>query len=61
MSLFNSIAVEFSAVLAGRGAGRLIEGLFKGDPVAWGITGVVVAVFIGIAVFKRATGNSDDE
>ena len=60
MSFFNCIAVDVTPVLARRGA-KLIEGLFKGDPVAWGITGVVVLVFVGIAVFKRASGNSDDE
>ncbi|MEI8383615.1 MAG: hypothetical protein WCJ09_26095 [Planctomycetota bacterium] len=59
MSLFNCIAVEVSPVLARRGAGKLIEGLFNGDPVAWGITGVVVLVFVGIAIFKRASGNDE--
>lgn len=55
-----TVAVAFSPVLARRGAGRLIEGLFNGDPVAWGITGVVVVVFVGIAIFKRASGSSDE-
>ena len=50
---------EFSPVLARRGLGQLIEGLSNGDPVAWGITGVVVVVLIGIAVFKRMSGSDE--
>jgi hypothetical protein len=37
----------------GRGLAKLIEGLSEGDPVAWGITVVIVLVMIGIGVYKR--------
>ena len=59
MAVMLSTAVEFSPVLARRGLGHLIEGLSNGDPVAWGITGVVVVVLIGIAVFKRMSGSDE--
>ncbi len=60
MSLSTVVAYDVSPILARRGLGKLIEGLLNGDPVAWGITIVVVVVFVGIAIFKRASGTSDE-
>jgi hypothetical protein len=55
-------ATVATPVLArGRGAARLLEGLWNGDPVAWGIVGVIVAVMVGIALFKRFTGMGSDD
>lgn len=45
--------------LRGRGLGRLLEGLYNGDPVAWTITGVVIAISIGIAIYKHYNGDDD--
>ena len=59
MSLFATVAAPVLA--RGRGLGRLLEGLWNGDPVSWGILGLVVAIMVGIAVFKRATGVGSDE
>ena len=62
MAVMTSISVATAPILArGRGLARLIEGLWNGDPVAWGISGVVIAVLVAIAVFKRATGTSDSD
>lgn len=47
-----------SVFARGRGLGRLIAGLSEGDPVAWGITIVVVLIFIGIAVVKHYNGDN---
>lgn len=44
--------VVATSVLAARGA--LFRKLFEGDPVAWTITGIVVAVLIIIAVVKKS-------
>jgi hypothetical protein len=38
----------------GRGLGRLFQGLIDGDPVAWTITGVIVAVLVVIVAVKVA-------
>lgn len=56
--LGNAVATPILA--RGRGLGKLIQGLMDGDPVAWTITGVVVAIFIGIAVFKAVRGSGDE-
>ncbi len=44
-------------VLAARG--RLIRDLINGDPVAWTITGVVVAAMVGWTVYKKKAGGGD--
>jgi hypothetical protein len=44
------MSLLFSA--RGRGFARLIEGLGNGDPVAWGILGVVGLFFVGSMVVK---------
>ena len=36
----------------GRGIARLIEGITRGDPVAIGITAVIVLAMIGTAIYK---------
>lgn len=36
----------------GRGIGNLIEGLGEGDPWAWGILIVVLAVFLGPPIYR---------
>ena len=59
-----SLTATFATLIlarGGRGFARLLEGLWNGDPVSWGILGVVVAIMVGIAVFKRATGVGGDE
>lgn len=36
----------------GRGLGHLIQGLSEGDPMSWVLLVVVVAIMIGVAVYK---------
>jgi hypothetical protein len=43
--------IETMQILAARG--RLIAKLIEGDPVAWTITGVVVAGMVGWALIKK--------
>ncbi len=38
--------------LLGAGIGRLIRGLTEGDPVAWGVVGVIVVVAIVGGIWK---------
>jgi hypothetical protein len=53
---------ETAPVLArGRSLAKLLDSLWNGDPVAWGIVGVVVLVMVGITVFKRVTGAESDD
>ena len=42
-----------------RGRAKLFEDLYNGDPVAWGILGVVVLIFGGIAIYKRMSRNDE--
>jgi hypothetical protein len=44
-------------IARGRGLGKLIEGLWNGEPAAWIILGVVVAGMVAIGVFKRMSGS----
>ena len=55
-----SWTASFSLFAArGRGAGRLIAGLLRGDPVAWGILIVVILCFAGYWGYQ-AMANSED-
>lgn len=54
--LLAAVGSLFSQPLFARRYGRLIESLFEGDPVAWSIVGVVVAITIGSAIWKRKRG-----
>jgi hypothetical protein len=46
-------------ILFGRGLGKLVAGLMEGDPVAWGITGVVVVILIGYYAIKSRLGHEE--
>ena len=52
------IAAAFQPVLAGRGRGiaYLIQGLTEGDPVAIGITAVLVLGLVGYLVYQKVSG-----
>ncbi len=47
----------------GRGLGKLLEGLYNGDPGAWTIVGVIVAIAAAWYGFKfylaRSAANSE--
>ncbi|MGC4007513.1 MAG: hypothetical protein QM811_32075 [Pirellulales bacterium] len=49
---------NFAPLFARRGAARLIEALFKGEPVAWSILVVVVVVMIASAIYKSKQGQA---
>lgn len=40
--------------------GRFFEGLFDGDPVAWGILGVVVLFMVGSFVVRSRSNKGSD-
>jgi hypothetical protein len=49
--------------MRGRGIGRLISGLFEGDPVSWTIFGILIAIllaYIAYVVYKSKKENSGD-
>ena len=61
MMTFGVPAVPLQPVLArGRGIGYLIKGLVEGDPIAIGITAVVVVGVVGYVVYQRVSGTSDE-
>lgn len=55
-------ATQLHATLAvipagrGRGLAKLIEGLWEGDPVAWGITVLVIVVAVVWGIVKSRSG-----
>ncbi len=49
-----------SLLARGRGIVRLIEGLGEGDPVSWGIVGVIVLFFVGKFVYSSMQNKDKD-
>ena len=53
--------VAFPSTLArGRGLGKLLEGLWEGDPTAWTILVVIVVAMVGWSILKRKFGGNDE-
>lgn len=51
--------MSFLFAARGRGFAQLIEGLSNGDPVAWGITGVVALFFVGSIIYNAKKNKSE--
>lgn len=59
ISILSSLPASFAFVLArGRGIARLIEGLWEGDLVSWGIIGVIALFFGGKYFYQRSVNNA---
>ena len=53
---------SITVLARGRGLAKLIEGLSEGDPIAWGVVGVLVVV-LGVSYFvrKKSAKNSEPD
>ena len=58
-----SLCGSFSQPILARGRGivKLIEGLSEGDPVAWGIVGVIVLFIVGKLVYSLMQNKSSSD
>lgn len=52
LALTISDSLSHTVLARGRGLAKLIEGLGEGDPVAWGIVGVIVLFIVGKFVYS---------